>query len=759
MVFEVYGGVRATTNYPRRETTITTFSTQQEAEAFLKQRDRKGRPITSGMGYDYFGVREYNPNRPQEIGDPISKQKEMELRLRKEGATPTPHSYTQTESGQYIETTGLSQEKIQQLKNIEKAIKEKPQLAYMRKSVSEQIIQPERFKVRYGLTSDLDLSEKNKNILTEYKSRVSLEEQGKIVSKQVQASLDEKFFIQPTPLFRAIKLREQELNKYPSKYPFERTQSPSETISLSPILSPNFYSEKPEWQGGVINIQKTKEIKTEDLIQLVVEKQPQPTISLTKKEIEEGVGLYGLSPAYLKEFREFKEVEKRSIVIPDFFDIKIAESKLRLNNQSLLFGTVWALGKGTKKLAERTPELVAFGVTSYISPKLALAAALTTSPFAAKELVSIYKEKGFLGLVEETPSAVAFGLTSKYAIAKSPYYRDLRIKSELRQKEFDWRMNDIENEFSTEFLWGRKRVNTQFFQEMKGDYQWVKPQISKLSVEIISPTELSIVLNKKEYQTTLKGSYLTKEQLDFLKPESLKLKIIDENIIKRYRKIDTASIGEFVRLKDILVDVPESQKSKPTILRGQRLLPDMIRTRGEYLGFTSKTTPPNLYLEQLRIQKKFSLLPRITSKEMQTTFYDFPEFIKTTQINIRIPKKETSSVGLNIRPIAQKKRNTQEMDIKATSGAFPQQYSSPDVFVPFTEMNIGYMFKGSEPYDITTSKIFREDIYKPKGKTKIDISNIYKPKGKTKIDISNIYKPKGKTKIDISNIYKPKGGI
>ena len=57
----------------------------------------------------------------------------------------------------------------------------------------------------------------------------------------------------------------------------------------------------------------------------------------------------------------------------------------------------------------------------------------------------------------------------------------------------------------------------------------------------------------------------------------------------------------------------------------------MIRTRGEYLGFTSKTTPPNLYLEQLRIQKKFSLLPRITSKEMQTTFYDFPEFIASAQ--------------------------------------------------------------------------------------------------------------------------------
>ena len=57
-----------------------------------------------------------------------------------------PQSYVQTASGQYVNVTGLSSQQTAQLQNLERAIDEKPQLAGMRKSLQQQITQPEAFK-------------------------------------------------------------------------------------------------------------------------------------------------------------------------------------------------------------------------------------------------------------------------------------------------------------------------------------------------------------------------------------------------------------------------------------------------------------------------------------------------------------------------------------------------------------------------------------------------------------------------------------
>lgn len=70
MVWEVYGTEKAGKNVGRRESNIATFETKAEAEAYLQQRDRKGRPITSGLGYNSVGIREVQQSTP--IGTIVS---------------------------------------------------------------------------------------------------------------------------------------------------------------------------------------------------------------------------------------------------------------------------------------------------------------------------------------------------------------------------------------------------------------------------------------------------------------------------------------------------------------------------------------------------------------------------------------------------------------------------------------------------------------------------------------------------------------
>src|SRR3990167_6938756 len=195
MVYEVYGVTRATKNYPKRETTINSFSTRQEAESFLAQKDRKGRPISQGLGYDIISIREVEePTGYKEIGQPISARKEAEERARKSGATAEPKSYEQI-AGRYVDTTELSQQQIElireQLKNVEKAVEEKKLNKLEADRLREQITQPERFKVRYGYTKDINLTPENKSILQKAQTFISRQEQGVIISKQVNSLIDE----------------------------------------------------------------------------------------------------------------------------------------------------------------------------------------------------------------------------------------------------------------------------------------------------------------------------------------------------------------------------------------------------------------------------------------------------------------------------------------------------------------------------------------------------------------------------------------
>lgn len=145
---------KASKNIGKRETTLETFDTIEEAEARLNTKITNPRSDFQGRNI-YFdrdvSIKEIPIERAEvgtrvEVSNPLSPSFERSERLRRQGGGRqeiTSQSVVDVQTGQNVAMRESSQ--YIQKQNLEKAIKEKPQLSFLRKDLYPQIEQPKEF--------------------------------------------------------------------------------------------------------------------------------------------------------------------------------------------------------------------------------------------------------------------------------------------------------------------------------------------------------------------------------------------------------------------------------------------------------------------------------------------------------------------------------------------------------------------------------------------------------------------------------------